>query len=386
MQRLISLTHSLPLPLIGLILLMLINLTACQTVSSRLPKHDTAEVMGEAEKQREVIVKNYDKEYKRLIRTAYPILRANADLCQKKQDAKDDGRREVAYDFGALVRNEEILRGELHDAAKRVLNLDAFLRIDYVIPATNAAKAGLREGDKISAVNGKPAPYGEDAMYDFGKLVEKETGDDRRITLTVLRQGQKKDIPLQMDKICNYGVVLEINDVENAFADGKNIIFSTKMMRFLNTEKKLALVVGHEIAHNLMDHIEMDKHNANLGMIAGVLFGVATGINAVDWFTYQGATYTGDTTEAEADYVGTYLTYRAGFDVVNAGEIWREMSIDSVASVTHGGTHPPHAERFLAIEKTVSEIQSKKKKGLPILPDMQKETERHDPDPVETGS
>ena len=36
-------------------------LIGCNGAVTRMPKHDTAEVIGESIKQRELIVKNYDK-------------------------------------------------------------------------------------------------------------------------------------------------------------------------------------------------------------------------------------------------------------------------------------------------------------------------------------
>jgi predicted Zn-dependent protease len=74
--------------------------------------------------------------------------------------------------------------------------------------------------------------------------------------------------------------------------------------------------------------------------------------------------------EREADYVGLYLTARAGIPIDDAPKFWRRMAVANPAS-TKGGflaSHPPAAERFLALEATVAEIKSKLATGEPLLP------------------
>jgi predicted Zn-dependent protease len=75
--------------------------------------------------------------------------------------------------------------------------------------------------------------------------------------------------------------------------------------------------------------------------------------------------------EAEADYVGLYLMARAGFAIEDTPNFWRRMAIAHPGSVKRGlaASHPPTPERFLALEKTVEEIDAKRARSEALLPE-----------------
>ncbi|NBO18897.1 MAG: peptidase M48 Ste24p, partial [Proteobacteria bacterium] len=75
--------------------------------------------------------------------------------------------------------------------------------------------------------------------------------------------------------------------------------------------------------------------------------------------------------ELEADYVGMYIMARAGFDITQAPGLWRRMSLENPQGIYNSTTHPTHAERFVALNKTINEITSKKKIGMELLPERQ---------------
>lgn len=347
-----------------LILACLIALTACAGAKTQLPKHNTGEVYEETEKQYAYLAKSYWKDYQRLYKIAYPILKSSSELCPDQTN----------YSIGAVMgTRESITTWEIpdRDAVAQAVGADDFMRILAIAPQSAAKKSGLMEKDVIVAVNGKNAAYGEDAYDKFYRQINRELDKDNgAVALTVRRNGKEKNIQVTPDTICRYGVKLEPDRTRNAYADGKNIIFTTAMMRFFQDDKNLALVVGHEIAHNVMKHAEVSKGNLRAGALLGAIITAATGVNVIRPVAEHAVMSNKPSTEAEADYVGTYLTYRAGFDITHAADNWRQMSLDDPDVVTHGGTHPANAERFLAIEKTVAEIQQKRRKGLPIQPDM----------------
>ncbi|MGH8082448.1 MAG: M48 family metalloprotease, partial [Lysobacter sp.] len=74
--------------------------------------------------------------------------------------------------------------------------------------------------------------------------------------------------------------------------------------------------------------------------------------------------------EAEADYTGLYMAALAGHDLSQAEQVWREMGINVTASSnkTVADTHPSSPERFVAIKRTVAEIQAKQQAGQPLRP------------------
>src|SRR5690606_6718965 len=57
----------------------------------------------------------------------------------------------------------------------------------------------------------------------------------------------------------------------NAYADGKKIYVTPAMMNFARNDEELAVVLGHEYAHNLMGHIKSQKTNVFIGNMLGAV-------------------------------------------------------------------------------------------------------------------
>ena len=63
------------------------------------------------------------------------------------------------------------------------------------------------------------------------------------------------------------------------------------MMNFVQNEEEIALVISHELAHNVMNHIDAKKTNAGLGMAIGLLLDIGAavaGVNTQGGFTDAG--------------------------------------------------------------------------------------------------
>ena len=162
----------------------------------------------------------------------------------------------------------------------------------------------------------------------------------------------------------------------NAYADGEQVVITTGMMRFA-TDAELAVVVGHEIAHNAMGHISAMKSNSLWGAIAGALAdglsaagGVQTGGAYAQLGADAGASRFSQDFEREADYVGLYILARAGVEIDQAPEFWRHMAIANPGSIGLATSHPTSAERFVRLEQAVIEIEEKRQDGRPLLPEM----------------
>ncbi len=136
------------------------------------------------------------------------------------------------------------------------------------------------------------------------------------------------------------------------------------MMRFADTDVALATVVGHEIAHDLMGHIDKRRGNAAIGMLFDLVF-AGLGANTNGAFARMGAGAFSREFEAEADYVGLYLEARAHYPIAKAPDFWRRMGAlhpDHIKD-SFQSDHPAAPARFVALEKTVAEIAAKEKGG-----------------------
>lgn len=169
-------------------------------------------------------------------------------------------------------------------------------------------------------------------------------------------------------------------EVINAYADGEHIFVTPGMMRFIQNDEELALVLSHELAHNVMGHVASKQIN----MIAGSILGIALdtvaasqGYNTQGGFTRLGgdvgAVSYSTSFEKEADYVGLYIMSQSGYEVRQAENFWRRFSVLEPEAIQGSITHPSNPERFLAMKKTINEIQYKRQHRVPLVPDFKVE-------------
>ncbi len=176
---------------------------------------------------------------------------------------------------------------------------------------------------------------------------------------------------------CYYYFKLVRDEEINSLADGKNIVIFTGMMRFVESDDELAVVMAHEFAHNLMGHVSAQKNNATFGMLVGLAADAiadSQGLNTHGELGKAGTeiavlTY-GVDFEKEADYVGIYVMAKAGYDINQAAKLWRRMSIEDPEGIYNSVTHPSNAARFVALQKAAKEIYYKRKNRIPLLPDL----------------
>lgn len=166
----------------------------------------------------------------------------------------------------------------------------------------------------------------------------------------------------------------------NAYADGERIVVTPGMMNFATTDEELALVLSHEYAHNVMSHVASQQVNTMAGTIVGLALDVAAASQGLD--TGGGFQNIGGNVgllsysaafEREADYVGLYIMQHSGYNTQRAVDFWRRMAGLNPSSITEAGTHPTTPERFVAMKKTMAEIQYKKDNKLVLLPDFKPE-------------
>ena len=182
-------------------------------------------------------------------------------------------------------------------------------------------------------------------------------------------------------ELCVYDFELREDSKEiNAAADGKTIYINAAMMDFATADEELAIVLGHEVAHNMMGHINKMKTNATAGAVVGALIDALASSNGVATegiFSRSGANFGAlrhsVKFEEEADYVGLYITYNAGYDIKNAPDFWRKMSIKHPRAIFTSTTHPSNPSRFLALQKIVDEILAKDSRGEELLPEIKRE-------------
>lgn len=266
----------------------------------------------------------------------------------------------------------------------RVLTLLAFFVLASCAPVTYAPNVNQAE---LNAETQKQRMLvAQEKIKKQAEAKEKRLKQQERLNrvATNILQGGLALCPNlnKSTNFCIYEFDLLEGGAVNAYADGKKLYITPAMIDFAKTDEELAIVLAHEYAHNLMEHISSQQGNALLGGLFGaVLDGLATsqGVNTGSEFTKAGAqmaalAYSADF-EQEADYVGLYVMEHAGYDISNAPNFWRRMSIENPSSVFTTTTHPTNPHRFIALEKTVKEIADKKASGIALLPNPKPQQE-----------
>ena len=189
-----------------------------------------------------------------------------------------------------------------------------------------AARAGLEQGDFI-LINGKPAGT-RDGLRNTLQVDQVEP--------TIRRDAQELTLTAQPEVVCRLRLRLLSSAAINA--NGRNITVTTGMMEFTKSDDELAMIIDHELVHNMMGHI--CKVGGNL-----ILSGFAT--RYIRPF------------ELESDYVELYYMVRAGFDPDGVEAFWRRLADIDPCSVNHAKTHPTFSDQYLPIAAARDEIRAK---------------------------
>lgn len=330
-------------------------LSACAP-QANLPVLDTSRVGEEAKKQQELAVRDYMSKLDRMDRVGWALRSANLELCGDVVSYRLGMNYAVAGDFPK----------EYREALQGVLMVGERVTVYQLTAGGPALAAGIKKGDVLLAVGGKPVANKKEALAAMDSALAKGTP----VQLTLERAGEQRETTVTPAKLCGYDITLKQNTMINAFADGKGITIYTGMMKFVQSDDELAAILGHELAHNNQGHIKAKQGNALIGMLLLDLpVAILTGVNP-NVGGQIGANAYSQEFEAEADYVGLYFTARAGYDISNVSDLWRRMAVENPGAITMGSTHPSSSARFVGLEAAAAEIEKKRKAGQALVPEM----------------
>ena len=144
----------------------------------------------------------------------------------------------------------------------------------------------------------------------------------------------------------NYKFYILKSDEINAFTAGGLIFITTGIIDFAENDDELACIIGHEIYHNELGHInklirkEKAAQNwlgdfADWGLIANSIMGAS--------FNQENEVY--------CDLYGSDLAIKAGYDGMAAARFWSRMDQQNNAVDKMLSTHPFSDERLECIEE-----------------------------------
>lgn len=307
----------------------LIGLSGCASVETRLPRPDIRILAQESIAQEQQAFVRYLNMLERLDKISARVLQANSELCEK-----------TALDIGVKTHSKKAYPKHLRRTAEKHIGAGDTPTVLLVRKDGAAEKVGLAVGDVLVDEAGNPVAFPDKK----NKAHFQNTGEIRRRADNV--SGHEVLSP-KSEIICGYPVGLKFSTAINAYANGKSITVTTGMMEFADRDEELALVVGHELAHNTMHHVPKSIRNL---LLSGF------------------ATRTTRPFESEADYVGMYYLARAEFALDGVEDFWRRLGVISPKNIVRAKTHPVTPARLLTIRAAAAEIAAKKQSGAALVP------------------
>jgi len=343
------------------ILIVGVTLMAGCAPAGDFPKIDAGLARDEARKQRAVAMKASARREARVRNVAFRIMAGNVELCGDKVQKTTGFLATTLEQYSGRVR-------EWRETAREVLGVGERPTVVHVAEGSPAHLAGLKAGDELLRLNGQALGTGKASGRKVSEIFGNSESED--FTLTIERRGEARELALGRAAACDYPVLIVNRYDVNAWADGERIYVTAGMLRFTENDEELALIIGHELAHNTRGHVASKKGNTLLGVILGAAAAVLSGVDVTSLGAQTGGLAYSQDFEAEADYVGVYHAGRAGYDVRKAASFLRRLGALRPAAIRLAGSaHPSTAKRFLAVERAVAEFERKRKSGLPLLPD-----------------
>ncbi len=158
----------------------------------------------------------------------------------------------------------------------------------------------------------------------------------------------------------------------NAFCmPGGKIAFFTGIISALQlTDDEVAIIMGHEIAHALLEHgrarmseqvlksvgVSVAAMLLNLGQVSTTVLSRAADLAVTLPFSRQH--------ETDADLVGMELAARAGYDPAAAVNVWRKMG--KLAARPGGAQPPPFLSTHPSNENRIRDIEASLPRVLPL--------------------
>ncbi|HXH16390.1 MAG TPA: M48 family metallopeptidase [Sphingomonas sp.] len=282
----------------------------------------------------------------RMATIAYRLTTANAALCDRLQP-------QIGMPIHALTQYGPAAR----PAAATAFGFEATIGVEGVVAGGPADRAGVRANDSIVAINdvAQPGLPGTNAAEgagtrDAAEAVIADAPVAKPLRLTILREGRRTPLAVQPMTGCRSRFEILLGSGLDASADGSIVQIGEKFFEGY-TDEEIAVVVAHELAHNILLHrARLDAAKINRGLLAEL------GRNG----------RLIRETEDQADLLGIYLLANAGYDPMAAPKFWRQKGGAIDGGLFRSRTHASSKSRADTLEAAARDIAATA--ARPIIP------------------
>ena len=191
------------------------------------------------------------------------------------------------------------------------------------------------------------------------------------VELLVEREGQKFTFTLYPQRLpAEYAILVNTQDRKiNAYAAPGKIILTQRLVNFCLNDDELALIVGHEMAHQVLGHLIRGAAHRELGQLLGEVITAASTLSLgrlLDWKHFQVdpdvrqvarnavvSVFSQDE-EREADIYGAWYAFQAGYDIDRGAAVWERVAAvdekDPFLTTYFLASHPAPMERLARLK------------------------------------
>jgi predicted Zn-dependent protease len=192
------------------------------------------------------------------------------------------------------------------------------------------------------------------------------------VELLVQREEEKLTLHLYPQHLpAEYGLLINPSDYQvNAYAGQGRIILTQRLVNLCLNDHEIALVVGHELAHQTQGHLVRGALHRELGKFVGeavLAFSTFSLPRLLDWRyvavdpevrrVAQDAVVSvfSRDDEREADAYGLWYAFQAGYDVDAATAFWERVAgvveKDPFSTTYYLSSHPASLERLARLKR-----------------------------------
>ncbi len=194
------------------------------------------------------------------------------------------------------------------------------------------------------------------------------------VELLIKRGDKKFTVTLYPQHLpAEYAILVDTHDNRiNAFAAPGRVILTSRLVSFCMNDDELALVEGHELAHQTFGHLTRSAGQRRLGGMAGKVWsltglfatqtiGKLSNLGSAFWLKETGPPSVRDAVvsafsredEREADLYGMWFAYQAGYDIERGLAVWERLGAvkhDPFETTEFLDHHPPPLERLARLK------------------------------------